>query len=143
MSIGDDLAEKRPGLWDRVKMGWSARAGRREYWLWVGMLTALGLIPGIGSAAVGLWILAYARRLHDLGRSGWWSLAPVGLAFMIGGAGVVIGVNLSVSILIAGVSSWVFNIWLGCQRGDEGTNRFGPPPASDWRTLMVGRPKPR
>lgn len=142
MSIGEDVVEpRRPSFWARVKAGWSSRAGRKEYWLWVAMLTAVGLIPGAGAATLALWLFIYTRRLHDLDRSGWWSLAPMGVAFAILLAGMGIGVDIPTSTLIAGVSSWVFTIWLGCQPGDAMDNRFGPPPAADWRSLLVGRRK--
>ena len=62
------------------------RAGRKEFWMWV--LAAfivsfvLGVIPKVGNILSGLFSLAIllpslgvtARRLHDLGKSGWMQL---------------------------------------------------------------------
>lgn len=143
MGIGEDVVEPpRPSFWSRVKASWSSRAGRKEYWLWVAMLTAVGLIPGAGAGTQALWLFVFTRRLHDLDRSGWWSLAPMGVAFAILLVGMAIGVDIPTATLIAGVSSWVFTTWLGCQPGDAMGNRFGPPPPTDWRSLLVGRGKP-
>ena len=65
-------------------VGFEGRATRSEYWWWVlfvilvsivlGMLK-LELIHAIFSLAILLPSLAVgARRLHDIGRSGWWLL---------------------------------------------------------------------
>lgn len=66
------------------------RAGRAEYWwfvLFVALVTSVGtMISDVAGGIVLLLLLlplaaAGARRLHDIGRSGWWqlfALAPVG-----------------------------------------------------------------
>jgi transcriptional regulator with XRE-family HTH domain len=66
------------------------RAGRAEYWwfvLFVALVTSIGtLISDVVGGIVLLLLLiplaaAGARRLHDIGRSGWWqlfALAPLG-----------------------------------------------------------------
>lgn len=59
-----------------------------------------------------------AKRLHDRGQSGWWivlSFLPV-----IGNAWMVIN--------------------LGLMRGDEGANRYGPPPERPQFTLIHREP---
>lgn len=68
----------------------SGRARRREYWMFVlanfivcivlGIISAI--LPKIGAAIQGLYSLAVliptlavsVRRLHDIGKSGWWFL---------------------------------------------------------------------
>lgn len=70
-------------------VGFSGRARRKEYWMFmlVNILIALaigiveglfgspGIIGGLYSLAVFLPSLAVAvRRLHDTGRTGWWLL---------------------------------------------------------------------
>ena len=62
------------------------RAGRKEFWMYIiayiiGSII-LNLIPGIGKILSGVWVLALlcpslgitARRLHDIGKSGWLQL---------------------------------------------------------------------
>ena len=101
----------------------AGRAVRSEYWYWVlfsliaGVATAildsaifadsdsgisplnsiLNLILFLPSLAVGI------RRLHDIGRTGWWVL----IAFTI----------IGIIVLI---------VW-ACQKGDPGPNQYGPP----------------
>jgi uncharacterized membrane protein YhaH (DUF805 family) len=103
----------------------------------------------LGAAVVYLWTVAYIRRLHDLGRSGWWSLVsavallPYCLGFIFGGPGfvaklldhrpeeTVIGNNWYFAALISGLLlQYAFVIWLGVQPGEVGDNRFGPQPAN-------------
>lgn len=76
----------------------SGRARRKEYWMFVLFNTiivfvlgfALGFLDGmlntnIGVVVVGIYNLAVfipslavsIRRMHDLGRSGWWILVPI------------------------------------------------------------------
>ena len=77
------------------------RAGRKEFWMWVLAVFIvnfiLGLIPGkvgmILSAIFSLAILlpslgVTARRLHDVGKSGWMQL--LGLIPFVGGLIVLI-----------------------------------------------------
>ncbi|HEY8572062.1 DUF805 domain-containing protein [Phenylobacterium sp.] len=118
--------------------GWfDGRAGRREYWFWVipaflasGILGAMGMM--VVSILLSILILvAFIRRLHDLGHSGWW--APVinfggniiaGLAAAFGGE---IGALLGVLPFLGAV------ITLGVLPGENDRNEYGPPP---------GRPNP-
>jgi uncharacterized membrane protein YhaH (DUF805 family) len=96
----------------------TGRARRPELWWFVlfnlvvsGVLNLLdgdsNILSGIYSLAVLLPSLAVgARRLHDIGRSGWWLLISL--------------------VPIVGV---IVLIWWYIQPGEPGTNRFGPPPA--------------
>ncbi len=98
----------------------SGRAPRPEYWWWVlfqvvvsvvvmaltGAPTGGNTIQGLVSLALLLPSLAVgARRLHDMGRSGWWLL--LGLIPVLG--------------------FLVLLFWF-VQPGQAGTNRFGPSP---------------
>ena len=49
----------------------SGRATRSEFW-WFYLFTFL--INWVAGLAAGTMISAGARRLHDIGRSGWWQL---------------------------------------------------------------------
>ena len=108
----------------------SGRARRSEYWWFVlfnilanlalnvvdaalfgfghGMMTGQAMLPfsSIYSLAVFLPSLAVgARRLHDIGRSGWWLL-----------------------IWLIPVIGWVILIWWLATKGDEGPNDHGHDP---------------
>ena len=94
------------------------RAGRKEFWMWV--LAAfivsfvLGVIPKVGNILSGLFSLAIllpslgvtARRLHDLGKSGWMQLLC--LVPVVGGLIVLI---------------------LCIPEGDKESNAYGAPAA--------------
>lgn len=134
----------------------AGRSGRKEYWvsviLTVVLLLALTLLvpsrSSGGSAAVVVWLLVFARRLHDIGRSGWWgvlamlaSAAPLILALVLGGPGMLGALAgqdepsgagelwLLVGLIGPLLIQFGFTLWLGLQKGDAGDNRFGPPPS--------------
>jgi len=99
----------------------SGRARRREYWMFVlanfivgivlGIIVAI--LPKIGGVIQGLYSLAVlvpslavcVRRLHDIGKSGWWML-------------------LCLIPLIGGI--WL--IVLFCQDSQPGANQWGENP---------------
>jgi len=102
----------------------AGRASRSEYWYWalfsvIGAVTTSILdyaifsdsdfaspLNAIFNLVCFLPSLAVAiRRLHDIGRTGWWFL----IAFTIIGLIVLI-------------------VWF-CQKSDPGPNAYGPPPA--------------
>lgn len=96
----------------------SGRASRSEYWyfwlFYVGATFVTNLIDAVlGSYLSLLFSLATTipsvslacRRLHDVGRSGWWQL---------------------VWVTVIGIIPLVY--WL-CSQGNEKGDRFGPPPA--------------
>ena len=104
------------------------RAGRPEYWYFVlfnfiasivlGIADSLmgtfssdahmGLLEGIYSLAVLCPSIAVGiRRLHDIGRSGWWLL--VGLIPLVG---------------------WIILIIWAATESDTGANQYGPGPAT-------------
>lgn len=95
----------------------NGRAVRSEYWYWTLFTVIVAFILGIVGSIIGTAVLGQifnllvlapglavgARRLHDINRSGWWQL-----------------------LLITVIGAFVLIYWY-CQKGDEGTNRFGPP----------------
>lgn len=110
----------------------SDRSSRSEYWWWAlyqfAVSIVIGLIFGGGAAQTGpegvsfvyqggivanIWAIAHllpniavgVRRLHDIGRSGWWLL--IGLVPLVG-----------LIVLI---------VWF-CKKGDEAPNNFGSNP---------------
>lgn len=103
-------------------MQWSGRNNRQQWWMIVlpayivgGIISSIyqrnqttlwliiALIVGIITAY--LYLSANARRFHDRGKSGWWSL--IGLIPIIG-------------------TIWVI-IECGCLKGDPGSNQYGSP----------------
>ena len=94
------------------------RAGRAEFWQWVLIIFIINSTLGIVGGFFGMrWILTGAfllamllpgigvgtRRLHDVGRSGWWQL----LGF-------------------TGIGFFIFFI-MCIPKGDAGENRYGAP----------------
>ncbi len=57
------------------------------------------------------------RRLHDIGKSGWWNILLILLFF----SSVPFGTVLLV----------VFCLWVGNKDGDVGKNKYGDPPPED------------
>ncbi|MBR1692373.1 MAG: DUF805 domain-containing protein [Lachnospiraceae bacterium] len=100
-------------------VGFSGRARRREYWMFVLANAIITMILGfivrathitaistIYSLAILLPSLAVAvRRLHDMGKSGWWYL-----------------------ICLVPVAGIFILIYFLCQDSQEGTNEYGPNP---------------
>lgn len=97
----------------------NGRASRSEYWWFALFYVIVAVVLGIVDAMLGMQILGTifglavlipslavgVRRLHDVGRSGWWIL----IAF------TVIGVLLL--------------IYWYVQPSDPAANEYGPPPA--------------
>ena len=98
------------------------RAPRSEYWYWVlfGIIVGMGtvfvhpILNQVMSLALLLpGIAVTVRRLHDVGKSGWWYL--------------IIFTCIGVIPLL---------IWM-CKEGDEATNEFGDNPLG---SPMSGEP---
>lgn len=102
------------------------RIGRKSFWMGVLVLIGVGFVSGLLDAMLGtvnengwgvIGIVAglatiypatalYAKRWHDRGKSGWWTL--IGLIPIIGGL-------------------WML-IELGFLKGTYGSNQYGPDP---------------
>lgn len=150
-------------------VGFNGRATRAEYWWWVMAITVcqvifvflMNLLPEIMLLVSGLFGLAVllpslavtTRRLHDIGKSGWWQLAWIfisGVGAIIVGLGVLIvglsaafiafggdsgtdeGFAIGFVMMIVGLAplavAWIWVIaWLARQ-GDAGSNKYGPDP---------------
>lgn len=94
-------------------VGFEGRATRSEYWWWVLFVVlvsiALGalklqMLSGLFSLGILLPSLAVgARRLHDIGKSGWWLL--VNLIPLVG---------------------WLVLLYFMVQPSQAGSNEYGP-----------------
>ena len=133
------------------------RSGRKEYWASIALLLLVGIglallhVNGASGVTTFLWFIVWGRRLHDLGKSAVWVLAPLiamiavaVAAFAIGGQVLMDAVRYAETgqgpIPTAGLQMFFglvivllaiqagFTIWLGAKAGDAGDNRFGPPP---------------
>lgn len=100
----------------------SGRARRSEYWYFVLFQIIVGVVLGVASLIVGesvakavesVWTLATFipilaldwRRMHDIGKSGLWSL-----------------------IVLVPLVGWIFYLVWCCRDSEPGDNRFGPNP---------------
>jgi uncharacterized membrane protein YhaH (DUF805 family) len=123
------------------------RACRSEYWWWMLFyMLATGVLSAIDEAAgSAVWsiistaimlvlmvphICVNTRRLHDIGKSGWWQLLPLG-GFIAAGllaitlrSGEGMGITVVFIILLA---PFVWYYWWMCKRGDAETNAYGDP----------------
>jgi uncharacterized membrane protein YhaH (DUF805 family) len=133
-AVGIDAAElPMVDFGTAVKLGFqryvdfSDRSTRAEYWWW-GLFTVVAsfalfiadtltgnssTLSGLGGLLDMLFTLATiipslalgARRLHDINRTGWWLL-----------------------LLFVPVIGWIVLIVWAIERGDKGTNKYGPDP---------------
>jgi uncharacterized membrane protein YhaH (DUF805 family) len=100
----------------------SGRARRKEYWmyaLFVGIIyIVLAIIVGVSKSSAGIAILGVfylaillpslavgVRRLHDIGKSGWWLL-------------------FGIVPLVGGITLLIFS----CMDSQPGPNQYGPNP---------------
>jgi len=93
------------------------RASRSEFWWW----TLFCVLVSISFAVIGLEMVGNvlslatvlptlavgSRRLHDIGKSGWWQL-----------------------IWLIPLVGWVVLIYWAAQPGESGDNAFGAPPST-------------
>jgi uncharacterized membrane protein YhaH (DUF805 family) len=111
------------------------RINRATYWallLPVTLLVTLAVAflpkpPGVVEIAM---IAFGVPRLHDLGRSGWWMVVPIGFEIVAVALGAVLGgIN---GILVAGglvlLVIAAMMIVIGIIPGNAGANAFGAPP---------------
>ena len=103
------------GFGEAISRGFSnyftsgGRASKPEYWRWmlfaalswIALLLVGGFVTLIPSLAV------TSRRLHDIGKSGWWLLLW----------------------LIPVIGRMVLIVW-AIKQGEEGPNKYGPDPTS-------------
>jgi uncharacterized membrane protein YhaH (DUF805 family) len=146
----------------------TGRSNRQEYWISVALLFVAAAVLDVlhmqnAIAAVSImWVITWMRRLHDIGKPGWWALIPILLivavvfiGFALGGEPLVkaltaieamqtnyaIPDNVVYLLLGIGIASVViqlgFTIWLGAKKGDGGSNRFGAPPEDIFKRTDV------
>jgi uncharacterized membrane protein YhaH (DUF805 family) len=77
------------------------------------LLVLMGIVTPF---AAWIWVCLGARRLHDIGVSGWWMLLVLVLPF---------AVSFLLSERLAQLPALLATIVLGAVPGDTGVNRFG------------------
>ena len=120
----------RAGLYDgRMNRTWFALFAACAIALGLAMSLMTDLARATGVFFTIGWIILYARRLHDIGRSAWWilalaaAMAPVLIVFLTRGQ-TDVGVGMTALVQLG------FTVVLGALPGDPGANRYGPPPGA-------------
>jgi uncharacterized membrane protein YhaH (DUF805 family) len=138
--------------WRKLLLSPHGRIGRKTYWLFSGLVVIAALVlaivdeilfpaseDGVLSSVFALgmtWpnICVQGKRLHDLGRSAWFQLAPYG------------GILLALPLMAVHTFVWIggmalailaFYVWLGFFKGEPGPNRYGEPNSGDRDTTPV------
>ena len=163
-----------------IKLGFSnyfsfsGRSTRAEYWWWVLFTIAGGSILGSVDTIINVWaetgqtsllrplfglvtiipsIALGSRRLHDIGKSGWWQLGLT-LPILFGVILIILGivfafisgsdgdVSLVVLLILVGLGLCAFVVsfiyWLlwFARQGEDGPNKYGPDPRKSTSLLV-------
>lgn len=144
--------------WKFLFLDSKGRIGRKDFWIGFAILfvaaLVLGMIPVLGQIItllmLYLWVCLGAKRLHDMGKSGWLMIVPFALQLVTiiaaimaaGGAMMAAGVSGDPTavaagmaggglvMMLCGLASLAFLIWIGATPGQPGDNQYGPPPTS-------------
>lgn len=139
---------------------WNGRSSRKEYWISIAIILAVALVIGYFNAGklntplTIAWITVWRRRLHDFGWSGWVAAVPLLLIVGVLGAGFAIaeeqfgdallannrdeslpvtdyGESVYIGVILAALAIQIgVTVWWGVRAGEQGSNRFGPPPGA-------------
>lgn len=113
--------------WKYLLTSFDGRINRAKFWAGIGMMIAVSIVASLLDMVLGLRVgeagygvigiivaiasiyfalAIYAKRWHDRGKSGWWSL--IAIVPVIG-------------------AIWIL-VELGILEGDRGANQYGPDP---------------
>ena len=113
------------------------RMNRATYWAILGGIIAFVVLVAMFGArpprvGEGLLIFLCVPRLHDLGRSGWWVLIPLGIELAAVAVAIAVFAGDEAMVILTGAFLVVagFVVVLGLIPGQPQANRFGKPPKS-------------
>jgi uncharacterized membrane protein YhaH (DUF805 family) len=100
---------------------YTGRARRAEYWYYVLFNFIINFVVGLIAGMINLTIISTiisllflipgiavaVRRMHDVGKSGWYALIPI------------------------------YNLILACTEGEKGDNQYGPDPKAATETVKA------
>ena len=131
------------GLGSAIRLGFTnyfnfnGRSSRAEYWWWILFYILTSMVPLIGPFINLILIIATisltTRRLHDIGKTGWWQLIFIFMyillfvlliPFFIATAIIGIVAFIIWFILFLTITIWWIR-WMAT-RGNFGPNKFGP-----------------
>lgn len=125
----------------------SGRARRKEYWMFILFNAIISFVLGFIDGLLGLNLLSYiyalvifipslavsVRRLHDIGRCGWWYLLPM-VPFIGLSALLAFGSFTSSAAIILGLAALgtgiLMLVWF-CTDSERGSNKWGPNPKEE------------
>ena len=125
----------------------SGRARRKEYWMFILFNAIISFVLGFIDGLLGLNLLSYiyalvifipslavsVRRLHDIGRCGWWYLLPM-FPFIGLSALLAFGSFTSSAAIILGLAALgtgiLMLVWF-CTDSEGGSNKWGPNPKEE------------
>jgi uncharacterized membrane protein YhaH (DUF805 family) len=139
--------------WGQLFFKFNGRINRAKFWIAVLIYTAINIVMAIlgyvsddnaifqavnGMLGIVIFISSLAvgvKRLHDRNKSGWYLVLFYIIPSILIVAGIAVGTIMEDSIMIASILGLVaaaIGIWafieLGCLRGTEGPNQYGPDP---------------
>jgi uncharacterized membrane protein YhaH (DUF805 family) len=151
MSVRDVLSDFSAFLERRrvrsLLFGYEGRISREQYWFawlcwliaWMAFAAIFVVVGWLGYVMLvlgcALWLVSFnsyiavgVKRLHDRGKSGWWMLVFAGWPFVLTGVAFIVGPVAVLDLVSLGVVGWMI-VELGCLRGTDGANAYGPLPA--------------
>lgn len=151
--------------WIELFFGFHGRISRKTFWVasippaivqvvaWAGYGNLPVPPPVLAfSAGVGAFAMAMlnTKRLHDVGKSGWWQLISLLSVPLIASAYAALYWDSPVLALMLSLASAVFSLWgmwilfeMWIKQGDADDNRFGAAPKiEDDRTAAQRRNQP-
>jgi uncharacterized membrane protein YhaH (DUF805 family) len=118
------------------------RARRSVFWWYILVVFILGIIAYIIDRLLGMQIITgllslalllpnlgvSVRRLHDVGKSGWWILLPLAPWLLMIICFFMFQWTLAMVFGVVTLATWVLLIWWYAQPGTSGQNAYGPDP---------------
>ena len=120
-------------------INFNGRSSRAEYWWWILFYILTSMIPLIGPFINLILIIATisltTRRLHDIGKTGWWQLIFIFMYILLFALLIPFIIIATVGLGLPALIIWfiLFLIITICwirwmaTKGNDGPNKFGPP----------------